>query len=311
MTYISGDIQSANQIKITINDDKSSLEELKPIDVKTYSLARKIFEGIALIFANIVTIGFINIFKAVRDEYRPVFGNTPAQPRQLKEIGSVSSSSSIDTADEPLLTDFQKTLFPPCESDNPVLIDKFPEEVKAIMDEHFGIKDIVSKLPTCAKIVDDDFLLVNDVPYPIMKGIDKNGYPCIFVKLRDANCDTQNINSGFKQLKEDIVEYYSSRYKITPEEAEEMAKKNYVEMHCKKTFTIALREQFRNLVPEGTPSFLRIVGDTGRSGEPLFGSLFTRTSGTRRDPVPEFHKLMEEGGIATDINGNQWKLALN
>jgi hypothetical protein len=61
------------------NPDETQEKKISPIDIKTYSLARKIFEGLGLILLNVVTLGTINL-DLLRDnswlnqEYNAVFG---------------------------------------------------------------------------------------------------------------------------------------------------------------------------------------------------------------------------------------------
>lgn len=74
-------------------------------DAKVYSLGRKIIEGFGLILANFFTLGLINVFKAVREEYEPVFvsslsqqggnGNSPSSLSGSTDDKNIQDSNSI------------------------------------------------------------------------------------------------------------------------------------------------------------------------------------------------------------------------
>ncbi len=67
-----------------VNADAAALQpENKPLETKnkapectekTMNVFLRVIEGVVLIFANIVTFGFINFIPAIHDEYRKVFG---------------------------------------------------------------------------------------------------------------------------------------------------------------------------------------------------------------------------------------------
>lgn len=65
-------LNGANPQQYVQQDEQS--QQLNELETRTYSLARKIFEGLGLIIANILTVGLINVFSGVRAEYEPVFG---------------------------------------------------------------------------------------------------------------------------------------------------------------------------------------------------------------------------------------------
>lgn len=68
-------------------------------DVKIYHLARKIFEGLALIMANIVTLGLINICSCIRKEYLPVFGFSPFKESVERSEEGIKNSIPHPTGD--------------------------------------------------------------------------------------------------------------------------------------------------------------------------------------------------------------------
>jgi len=192
-----------------------SFNTSKPLDqtdVKTYSLARKIFEGLALIFANIFTIGLINVFNAVRNEYGPVFSiksnnnveennedplgsegtsqdsvnerqseQTPSRSSKRKKIDTEETSGKAGSS-----IDLDKVFPANLKTSSKVKVD-IPEAVQKSLDIIFGIEDVVGKMPVCSKIVDDSFSPDTDLLTPIMKATDKFGAPCVFIKLKAAD----------------------------------------------------------------------------------------------------------------------------
>ena len=286
--YISNPITP--KVTNNVNDSTGYYQhvQMSETDVKTYSLARKIFEGIGLILANILTFGLINIIfsKTIREEYERVFCN-----KAITQV--VVNDDDSNGVDDLVIPDQKKTssellekIFPKDAHSKAETTIKIPKKVQNSLVEIFGIKDVVSKMPVCEKTV-DDFFTVEDIPYPVMKAKDKFGFPFVFVKLKVAN-----------------PEEYNKHYSLIAD-------------NKAKTHLIILGQIYKNKPPlmwgsweqsRREPSFfcqeLRYYDDqiTYEDGA-VIDSL--------KDKIPEFQKLFTVEGVGTDVYGNRWKLALD
>lgn len=83
----------------------SEKKEMGSTDIKTYSTTRKIFEGLGLIFLNIITLGFINLSSTIRNEYSKVFTfSAKKMEAPVKDTKDVDGIGDVD-ADVKVVSD--------------------------------------------------------------------------------------------------------------------------------------------------------------------------------------------------------------
>lgn len=112
----------SNVIYQTNNSPIIGVEKNKT-DAKVYSLGRKIIEGIGLVLANFFTLGLINIFEVVRNEYTPVFcGNTHLKGE--KDKGNSSPTQTVSSNQ----TSSSKEAEPECRNNGNMQIPSCPAE---------------------------------------------------------------------------------------------------------------------------------------------------------------------------------------
>lgn len=113
MSIKSDDISTERNSADSLPDNDETLE-ISSSDAKTYTLARKIFEGLGLILLNLITLGFINFSATICDEYKKVFTFSPKQihvvdpivkemkPLKKKEIADdLSKTRAEETSQHP------------------------------------------------------------------------------------------------------------------------------------------------------------------------------------------------------------------
>lgn len=309
-------------------------EQMNETDDKTYSLARKIFEGLALILANIFTVGLINIFPTVRAEYEPVFGiswkklfgseDLEQVPNSLAEDQSMETTEAEEDSEheeiQPLID--LSAILPPELTNLANIKVVIPEVIQQSLATLFGIEDIVNKLPICQKIGDSTFSAA-DMPSPVMKVCAANHTPAIIFKLKVA--DPQEYLVNFEKFtNEDSLRSRAEKIQTTNLETKEYSIDQLI-IILKEAQLNVIKEQIHlfSLIPYDNQEPLcwisRVAGDNYR--EPAF---FTKkgfldepnfTDKNTGELVPsaksqmlEFQKLFNGDGIATDPNGNKWKL---
>jgi hypothetical protein len=251
-------------------------------DEKTYSLARKIFEGLGLILANVFTLGFINIFKCVRDEYRPVFTN---------DQKSVSSLESVMPRE---LTYFEKQIFPCSDSDNPKTLQKFTPEMRNMLDDLFGLHDVVSKMPTCDKKIqiERDWLKEFNPEQPVMKALSTQGEPLIIISLKPASEE---------QMRNEILPLF--RFADVP------APEAYIEKAMKKKAIIILEPGNTDPIEVGIVKFFDKyqVPLLWGGGNNIDHQVLKKYS----DAKNQFIRMIAENAECKDANEKQWVLAID
>ncbi|MFI5342695.1 MAG: hypothetical protein ACHQUC_00570 [Chlamydiales bacterium] len=286
-------------------------------DIKTYSLARKIFQGLAMILSNIFTLGAINFWAAFRDEYLPVFGISPFT-QSNSSIKPPHQHDAID--DHPIpLPDGQSTqvlrhphfdrIFCGDAIENPPAISvTIPEPVKKSLDIIFGIENVVDRIPTYNKCGDDDFE-INHLPFPIMKGNDPFGTPLIFIKFKVFNAEehyrTHYLNSNeLECIKERATEDGND-----PVAAEANYKAKVLKAIPRQTYCLILRQKYRDADP-----LLWCTQQRGYTAPSFLDGYLTYDNGnvttsSLHDKIPEFQKLFSQEGIGKDLHGIEWTVA--
>ncbi len=313
-------------------------KNMNSTDSKTYSLARKIFEGIALILGNIFTLGLINIFKVIRDEYHLVFcinsiKNTTKTDTEtvLSNEQSFSTTSSTDESSEtsesskslsegselPKTCIKESVLFP---ANSSTVAVNIPQEVAKSLDEIFGIKDVVSKMPVCEKIVGDDFSFETDLPHPIMKATDIHDAPHVFVKLKLADPEAYYEKCFAESDAKRAIELASEHKEYTVKEILTQIRVKKLNSIKEKTYALALGQKYYDgsSLLWGPPECYhedRHPAFFNERSAFYIDQITYNTDGSvvesLKDKIPEFQKLFLEEGIGTDVYGNQWKLALD
>lgn len=300
--------------------------QLNKVDKKTYSFTRKFFEGIALILANIITFGIINIFKAVREEYGRVFviGNQAITKNETSDKSSTSIqnlpvNSSQTESENPkqkkVIIDLTKIFIKDTKDDNhPKVV--IPQEIQESLAEIFGIENIVDEIPTYNGVIDDSFKFEN-LTWPIMKAMDMNQTPCIFIKFKVADPGAYYD----KVLAEADLEF-----RIEPkiqsgeipenkkDDAAQKLKKNKLSSVAKKTYYLTFGQSYH----DSSKLLWVIKGSHYEGKDPSFLSQHTQLTypsngdviNSLKEQIPEFQKLFTEG-VGTDVYGNSWKLDLS
>lgn len=311
-------------------------KQLNEIDDKTYSLVRKIFEGLGLILANIFTLGLINKSLAVRMEYEPVFGisyedlfwcclGNSEQPIRNNLVVDPSLEFIEDSEEEESqeLPIFDLSKIFPLELTNEADIEIIiPQAIQNSLATLFGIEDVVNKLPVCQKVADDNFS-VTDMPSPIMRVRASNGTPAIIFKLKvaDPQAYMDNITDE-GMLRARAEELQTSNEEFSIDEIFIELKKATLKNINEKIHLFSLAPFDGGRLENIFCWRPRIIGDEEK--EPAFfikKAILTEDNITEQHSgnlvpsaeaqMPEFQKLFKDDGIATDPNGNKWKLAVD
>lgn len=290
---------------------------VKETDIKTYSLARRIIQGLAMILLNIFTIATINFWAAFRDEYLPVFGFSPFTQSTSSNTSSSQKKDSVDETlntspdkptEEPLRHPHFDRIFCGDSKENPPRISvTVPQAIRESLDTLFGIPNVVERIPTYNEIFDNSFD-IDQLPSPIMKGRDSSGTPYIFIKLKAINseeCYRILFKDTIQFVREAAVEKGQS-----PDEAEASFKRAKLREISGKTYFLRLGQQYRNADP-----LLWSVRTSEDNNRPYFlGEQMTYEDDGKLLPrlesnIPEFQKLFSAERVGKDQEGLEWTLA--
>ncbi len=214
----------------------------------------------------------------------------------------------------------QDKIFPKDINNNSGIIINIPKEVQNSLDIIFGMENVVSRIPICEKIVDDSFSTASDLPYPIMKAMDKFNTPCIFIKLKVADPEEYYNKHSAESMAIVAKHEVSQNNKITIESALSQLKEKELKRIKAETHVLTLGQVYR----AGAPLLWGPREDYYAHREPSFlckkGMLYIdqitysedgAVIESLKDKIPEFQKLFKEEGVGSDVFENRWILALD
>jgi 1-acyl-sn-glycerol-3-phosphate acyltransferase len=234
-----------------------------------------------------------------------------------KQFNSVDSNQSTDSnALPPPPSTNSVRIFPENTNTNDKIHVDIPEQVKKSLDQIFGIQDVVDKMPTHEEVLEGEF---GNIPYPIMKGIDKEGKPLVILKFLIANPE-EYYNFNLAKNDRERVEFAIEQNHLKEGE-EEIAIQDLKEKSLKRISAEAHYLILHQIYSDGSELLWGPVEHYHQRREPSFFfkcSAFcidqiTHENGevveSLQDKIPEFQKLFN-GEIATDSYDNQWKLLI-
>ncbi len=253
--------------------------------------------------------------------------NLPEGTADVKNVAQRVMDGEGGNGESEVPTDLKKMasidlsqIFPENKEEVQIQVE-IPEKVKKSLDQIFGIDDVVDKMPVYGQVNSDDFK-IEDVPYPVMKAIDRNGAPCVIIKLLISNPEKYYDDRGFAEKDLKGVEAAIKNNRIREDEKDEtlnkLKEKRTLNI-AKKPFVLVLRKKYWNdpsssiWVPkndgvgESFPTFFK-------RSLPGYVEQLTHDDGSvcdyLEDIIPEFQKLFKGEGVGTDFYGNEWKLCM-